>query len=231
MMKAYAIVINGNDISETGYKTLVNSSNQVNNDFEIIRYNAITPKNVESCMEQSGIKWNYPWEGQVTDFSTGLVKTAYTTANPLKRIACAMSHFYLWQMSLEKNEPLLILEHDSVFTNKIDFDIIDTRFKVLGVNNPLGATRRARLYHDKIQSNNDLYQQVPYIDDIKVPQGLAGNSAYIVTPHGAKALISKVFEVGLWPNDAIMCRQLFSFLGVTKKYYTGIQKLPSTTTL
>ena len=71
---------------------------------------------------------------------------------------------------------------------------------------------------------------VPWIDDQTIPQGLAGNSAYIITPAGAEQLIKLVKEYGLWPNDAIMCRQLVRRLGVTKKFYTHIQNLRSTTT-
>lgn len=231
-MKAHSIVIEGNDISEFGYKNLVNSSNQVGNDFDIAKFDAVTPENVDESLVHSGVKWNYPWTGQVVDFASGLVKTAYTTAHPLKRVACAMSHFYLWKMCAEQNEPFLILEHDSLFTNKIDFNIMSTRFQVLGINNPLNATRRSKVFYDKILRSVGDYMPAPYVDDdIKVPQGLAGNSAYIITPNGADALVNKVYDFGLWPNDAIMCRQLFPLLGVTRKFYTKIQLLQSTTSL
>jgi GR25 family glycosyltransferase involved in LPS biosynthesis len=69
------------------------------------------------------------------------------------------------------------------------------------------------------------------IDDDKIPQGLAGNSAYIIKPEGARRLLELVKEYGLWPNDAIMCRQLISKLGITKTYYTKVQGLESTTSL
>lgn len=231
-MIAYCIVVEGNQVSEKGYENLVNSSKGVSNKFKILRFNAITPDNVEQIMEESDVEWNYPWEGQVTDFSTGLTKKAYPTKNPLKRMACSMSHFNLWQMAYELNEPILILEHDSMFTNPLDFDIIDTRFKILGINNPLMATRKAHDYYEKIINSYDAFQYAPYIDDdVKVPQGLAGNSSYIVSPQGAEKLISLTYNYGLWPNDAIMCRQLVDGLGVTRKFYTRVQGLPSTTTL
>jgi len=72
--------------------------------------------------------------------------------------------------------------------------------------------------------------QVPRIDAQNVPQGLAGNSAYIIKPWAADEMINLVNEYGLWPNDAIMCYQLFPLLGVTRKYYTRLQGLQSTTT-
>lgn len=231
-MKAYAIVIEGNKTSEKGYETLVLSSKSVGNEFEINRYNAVTSKNVKEIMRQSEVSWNYPWEGKVIDFKTGLTKRAYQTRDRGARMGCSMSHFGLWQKCFQDKEPILILEHDSMFLCPIDFDIRDTNFRVLGLNNPLMATRKAQDYYDKIVSNYDKYQLTPYIDtDIKVPQGLAGNSAYIITPQAAEKLISLVYEHGLWPNDSIMCRQLMTGLGVTRKFYTRIQGLPSTTTL
>ena len=230
-MKAYAIVIEDNEISEAGYAKLVKSSWDVKNEFTLDRFNAIIPSNVLELMESSRIRWNYPWEGQVVDFQTGMTKTAYKTNDYRKRMACSMSHYALWVKSFETGENILVLEHDAEFTSKLDIDIDKTLFGVLGVNSPLGATRKSQVYHDMIQKNPNQYQEVPYIDDIKIPQGLAGNSSYIVTPWAAKEMIDKVHEYGLWPNDAIMCRQIFSFLGVTKKYYTKTQGLESTTTL
>jgi GR25 family glycosyltransferase involved in LPS biosynthesis len=69
------------------------------------------------------------------------------------------------------------------------------------------------------------------IDEEHIPQGIAGNSAYIMKPSGAKKMLDLVAQFGLWPNDAIMCRQLVPTLGVTKTFFTGVQGLPSTTTL
>jgi GR25 family glycosyltransferase involved in LPS biosynthesis len=70
---------------------------------------------------------------------------------------------------------------------------------------------------------------VPTIDEFNIPQGLAGNSAYIIKPEGAKNLIEASREHGLWPNDALMCKQIIPNMGVTKTYFTRVQGLPSTT--
>ena len=230
-MKAVSIVIKDNAVSELGYSRLVESSKSVDNYFDIVRCDAITPDKVDNFMEISGIKWNYPWEGEVVDFATGLKKSAYKTVNPKARMACACSHYSLWQESSTTNTTMLILEHDAYFTNKIDFDPKDVKAEILGINNPLGATRKSQLYYDMIMESSASYQLVPWIDNVYVPQGLAGNSAYIIKPSGAKHLIELVKQYGLWPNDAIMCRQLVPRLGVTRKFYTNIQGLKSTTSL
>ncbi len=101
----------------------------------------------------------------------------------------------------------------------------------MGINDPRGATRRSNIFHEIIQKSKTEYLKVPSVDDMTIPQGLAGNSAYIIKPAAAKTLIKLCEEHGLWPNDAIMCQQLVPNMGVTKTYYTNIQRLESTTTL
>ena len=230
-MKAVSIVIKDNAVSELGYSKLVESSKSVGNNFDIVRWDAITPNKVDDFMQISGIKWNYPWGGEVVDFATGLKKSAYKTVNPKARMACACSHYSLWQESSKTDTTMLVLEHDATFINKIDFDPKDVKAEILGINNPLGATRKSQLYYDMIMESSASYQLVPWIDNAYVPQGLAGNSAYIIKPSGANHLIELVKQYGLWPNDAIMCRQLVPRLGVTRKFYTNIQGLKSTTSL
>jgi len=230
-MKAVAIVVAGNDTSELGYSRLAESSKAVGNEFDILKWDAVTPNSINGFMLGAGIRWNYPWDGQVYDFATGLKKSAYPTKNPKARIACACSHYALWQESMKTDTTMLILEHDAYFINKIDFDPNDSKADIIGINNPLGATRRAKIYYDKIIGNEMPFQLVPWIDEMTVPQGLAGNSAYIIKPEGAKNMLKLVEHYGLWPNDAIMCRQLISKLGVTRKFYTNVQGLASTTSL
>jgi GR25 family glycosyltransferase involved in LPS biosynthesis len=80
-----------------------------------------------------------------------------------------------------------------------------------------------------VQAGESWIQPVPSVDEFNIPQGLAGNSAYIIKPDGAKDILSAAREHGLWPNDALMCKQLVPKLGVTKTYFTRVQGLPSTT--
>jgi len=229
-MKAYAIVIKDNPTSEKGYENLVRSYIDFNQEFPLKRFDAVTPATVDNVLDNTDLKWNYPWQGEVIDFATGLTKKAYQTKNEKARIACALSHYLLWEQCVMLDKPILILEHDSVFIKKIDFSPDDTGYDIIGINNPLGCTRKSKVFHDKILKNNRFFQLAPYVDDnTKYPQGLAGNSAYMVKPEGAHDLIRLVVKYGLWPNDAIMCRQLID-VAVTRKFYTRVQGLPSTTT-
>tara|TARA_E500000081_G_scaffold38711_1_gene42250 strand:+ start:2540 stop:3241 length:702 start_codon:yes stop_codon:yes gene_type:complete len=200
-------------------------------------FNAVTPNEVDDLMSGLRIEWKYPWAGEVNDMKSGLKLRAYQTADPKKRMACFLSHYCLWEKTISSGEPMLILEHDAMFKSKsqIPFDeILKSKFDIIGINEPFRATRLSQLFHEKVQndhfSRNDVVR-APLIDDISVPQGIAGNSAYIITPNGASKMIELTKEHGAWPNDALMCRQLVFSLGVTKKYYTKMQGIRSTTTL
>ena len=79
----------------------------------------------------------------------------------------------------------------------------------------------------------DILEVVPNIDNSQeppLPMGIAGNSAYIIRPFAAKELLKTTKELGVWPNDAIMCKQLFPWLRVVYPYYSTTQRNVSTTT-
>ena len=111
---------------------------------------------------------------------------------------------------------------------------VDNNFTggILGLNDPRGATRKSQLYHEKVVSQKSSpVAEVPWIDSKDIPQGLAGNSAYIIKPSAAEHLIEKIKHIGLWPNDALMCKQLFPWLQQAYPYYTTVQGIKSSTTL
>lgn len=230
-MLVYIITINNNDVSEKGAMRCVESSVKVGNDFTITAFPATTPDMAEVTLRGCGLEWKYPWEGEKIDLASGLTLKSYPTEYKNRRIACAMSHYRLWYESVEKNVPILILEHDAEFIEKFDpQSILDSKYDIVGINNPLMATRRAKQFFNIVKENKEELQPVPTIDEWNIPQGLAGNSAYIIKPNGAKSVIQAVKDYGMWPNDAIMCRQLIPNMGVTKVFYTKVQGLPSTTT-
>jgi len=233
-MKAYVITILGHTLSEVAAETCIASSQSFGNEFKVETFEACTPIDCGEVMSDYGIQWDYPWEGEETDMRTGLRLSAYQTRDPLARIACATSHYKLWQKCQNDNEPILILEHDTVFRRKLDPEfVLNSRYNIVGLNDPIGATRRARQLYQQVKSareKGNAICKIPSVDAFDVPQGLAGNSAYIIKPKGASAVIAAVDDYGLWPNDAIMCKQLVKRMGVTTKYYTHVQGLPSTTT-
>ena len=232
-MKAFAIVVPDNKTSMAGFQELNDSYDKYGHNDGLQMHDAISVDKVEMIAAGNGLNWNYPWEGKVSDLKSGLIKSAYTTADPRKRISCFVSHWYLWQKCVKLNEMILILEHDSRFIKKLPADSTFARadFDIIGINDPSMATRKSKLYHDMILERVDFFQPVPRIDEFNIPQGLAGNSAYVIKPAGAKLMLELSQEYGMWPNDALMCYQLVPKLGVTRNFYTRIQGLRSTTTL
>lgn len=224
-MKSYIITLVDNEISRKAALRCKQSANIPTEQFE-----AFTPRDVPSKMMLEKLTWTYPWDTPKHDFATGLVLSPYRTQQKAARIACFLSHYELWKTCADVDRPIMILEHDAIFTREIDPEsLLDTQFDIIGINDPRGATRKSQLFHEKVQAGKDEIQRAPLIDDITVPQGIAGNSAYIIKPSGAKKLLALVQEHGAWPNDAIMCRQLIPTLGVTKTYYTKVQGTRSTT--
>lgn len=231
-MKAFVINIKGNDISEKCTEKLLRSSKSLDNEFDIEIFDAITPKNVDKVMKENNVKWNYPSDVPERCLKSTLLKSPYKTFDIKKRQGCFMSHYLLWKSCYESGEPHLILEHDAVFIKKLNMNLFDDYgYKVIGLNDPRGATRKSDLFYEEIMKRGKGIQMCPIIDRKEVPQGLAGNSAYIIFPKAADLLMHWTSELGAWPNDALMCQQLMpGMIGVTKPFFTKVQGSISTTT-
>jgi len=226
-MKAFIITLKNNETSSDAALRCMHSAN-----IPIDTFKAFTPRDVPAKMMEENLEWTYPWNEAKHDFASGLYLTPYRTNKPAARIACFLSHYDLWKKCIQLDQPIMILEHDAIFIRNIEPEkLLDTKYDIIGINDPRGATRKSQLFHEKIQAGKKEIQRAPEIDEVSVPQGIAGNSAYIIKPSGAKKLLSLVNEFGAWPNDAIMCRQLIPTLGVTKTYYTKVQGTESTTRL
>ena len=213
-------------------------------------YDAVTPKTLKENMSKNfdntistNITYTYPktTEENRYDIRTGLKLSAYKSAsgNPDHRIACFMSHYNLWRTCVEINEPIIILEQDALFMSRFDWPRISKQFTgmVLGLNNPIGATRRASLFNTQVEKGHKrgsllTVMEAPDVDDFDVPQGIAGNSAYVIKPSGAAKLIGLTAQHGIWPNDALMCKQLMGKgnLQVLYPYITKVQPSPNSTT-
>lgn len=200
---------------------------------------ATTPFNLNEHLTHFNMtldKWTYPKspaESKI-DVKSGMKITGYRATDYTKVVSCLVSHMRLWRMATELNETIIILEHDAEFTTKFDIKEIRHAFNggVLGLNNPIGATRKAALY-DKLTRQTAINGacEAPWIDEQHIPQGIAGNSAYAIKPEAAQYLLDKVNEIGMWPNDALMCKQFFPWLQQAYPYFTTIQGVKSSTTL
>lgn len=217
-MKAFVITILGHTASELATKTCINSISDTRSTLEAEIFAAVTPNTLHECI------WRWPNKKKTICTYTGLTLTAYKNSDLRKRIACAQSHYRLWQQCVSLDQTICILEHDAVFTRR--FDLSDFDGGAMSLNDPTGATFRADQYDKALMPG---INPVPWVAEVNIPQGLPGNSAYLIKPWAAQELIDAQDRIGWWPNDAIMCRQLFDWLRVAKPYYTRVQGLVSTT--
>jgi hypothetical protein len=217
-MKGFLITISSSRDSLTYSNFCEKSVEITKSKLSLFKFEATVPETLFD------IKWSWPHRKKLVCERTGLLLTAYRNQDLRKRIACAQSHYLLWKKCLELNETILILEHDAVFVRT--FEPFEFEGGVCSINSPLCATFNDKLYDEKLIEG---INEVPWVADEKIPQGLPGNSAYMIKPWAAKELIDLQDSIGWWPNDAIMCKQLCPWLRCHKPYFTEVQGIKSTT--
>jgi len=203
-------------------------------------FDATTPMTLNAdCKKLFGKMLKYTWpiyaEQNRLDLNTGLYLRNYSAKDHVKIVACSLSHMRLWKKCVDLNVPIMILEHDAQFTRKFSYDDLgNSPWGAVGLNDPRGATRKAQKFYDMLADKSPGIHNVPSIDqfgvDDPLPMGLAGNSAYVIKPFAAQELLDKTLELGIWPNDALMCKQLFPWVKVVTPFYTNVQGVKSTTT-
>ena len=219
-MKAFIITIIKNSTSLNHAENCLKSIKDTNSELDAQIYLATTPDTLFD------VEWTWPLQNIINCNKTNLRLIPYKTVDNKKRIAAAQSHYRLWKKCVNLNEPICILEHDAIFTNK--FTPIETSDDVgaYSINDPRGNTFKSKDYHNKLKEGMN---EVPWVTKCEVPQGMPGHSAYVIKPWAAKKIIDKQDQFGWWPNDAIMCRQLCSWVRVYKPYFTRTQGITSTT--
>ena len=119
----------------------------------------------------------------------------------------------------------MILEHDAVFVRPFTAFEYD---HICMINDPLNATPMGAYWSEKMSCRGPgVWPKTKIFDDSR-PDGLAGHSAYLIKPHAALKMIELVHQVGAWPNDAIMCRQLFPGLQEHYPFITEVHSEGST---
>lgn len=218
-MKAFVITLAGHPYSEACAARCIETGRAIGG-IEVLKFAATGAHEAESVMRRFDLEWTWG-----AGFA-GLQHHAYPgRLGP--RIGCAMSHYRLWGLCVELDEPILVLEHDAVFIRPLP----DIEFRgICQINDPAGATRRGVWWSEAMQwrGTEGVHPKTKVLDD-DIPDGLAGNSAYLVKPFAARALMDKYRTVGVWPNDATMCRQFFPYLEEYFPFITRVEQIESTT--
>ena len=243
MVNAYIITMSDNEHSLANARELLENVKVCSLDLATEMFEATQPKDIYKHIEAvfgRQVAWSWPTRpsDDGLDLYTGLYKRTYAAVDHNRVVACALSHYRLWKLCVESDEPIVVLEHDARFFENVKnqnlIDILeDKSWGAVGLNDPRGNTRKGQMFHAKVAACGDGIHRVPIIDEPTeppLPMGLAGNSAYIIRPSLAKRLLDECVRIGMWPNDAVMCRQLFPNLKVVYPYLTGVKKGISTTT-
>lgn len=217
MKFGFVITLRGNEYSERVAARCIKTAKDIGG-IEVKYFNAVTADNAVKVMEGHGLKWTWGEDG------AGLKHHSYG-GSEAARIGCAMSHYALWEKCAWSGEPLLILEHDAVFLRPF----VKFEFKTAcQINDPAGATPRGDYWHEKMVKRGKGTWPKTHIFNNHRPDGLAGNSAYVIKPKTALHLTCLVRRIGVWPNDATMCKQLIPHLQEHYPFITRVEPEQST---
>jgi GR25 family glycosyltransferase involved in LPS biosynthesis len=231
-MNAFVIVIKNDPYSESVGRSCIETGKS--HGIDVLRFDAITVNDVPRCLDELQLQWTWAGENNNTNMTckkTGLKNFPYKTSDIRKKIACSLSHYYLWSKCVQDDEPMLILEHDSVFINDFPHNI---KFNgICQINDPAGATRKGSWWSNEMKKRGTVGAHektwVTSLEERDIPDGLAGNSAYLIKPWAALELIDWTRVLGIWPNDAVMCKQLCPYLEEYYPFITKVQQDRSTT--
>ncbi len=223
-MKAAVITIKGNAYSESCAALCIATAAEHGIAVEL--FDAVDKTQARKVMEQHDLHWTWPTLETDVCAEMGLVRHPYRTQDPNARLGCAMSHYLLWRRCAESGEPLLILEHDAVFLRGLPE--LPEQYGAVMLNNPEGATPRGKWWSEQIKAKGaGVHPKTTVFEDGR-PDGLAGNSAYILSPTAAKRCMYLYRHDGVWPNDATLCRQLVPGLMEVYPFVTEARQFRST---
>lgn len=228
------VISHGSPYSTKKAEDCINSALKFNHDyiFCISVFKSPGIKTARNEMEKHNLKWT--WANNNTQETicplSGLVQRPYTGANIEAKIGCFMGHFLLWKECVSTNTQMLILEHDSIFISPLP----KNDYVLCQINNPAGATRLGCWWSDEIKNRgiHGIHSKTEIPSNKNVPDGLAGNSAYIISPKAAEQLLNLAYHYGVWPNDALMCRQLLpNMLQELYPFVTEVNQQRSTSSI
>jgi GR25 family glycosyltransferase involved in LPS biosynthesis len=182
-MLAYVITIKGHARSEEAAARCIASAKKYNTTVE--NHWAVTPTNtdIKQKLKDEGIRAH---------------RFDERFSNLDNCISAFLSHYSLWKHSIDKNQSILVLEHDAVFVNDIpesvDGDIVN-----------FGAP-----------SYGKFVEPARGIGPLVSKQYLPGAHGYVVTPIGANLLVKKAKTMAA-PTDVYIHNKTFP--KIIKEYY------------
>ena len=232
-LDAYAIVNVHDNQSQYGSRRLVQSEHNVQSFRQIFLFPATTSETAEKDLlrisavdDARRIQWTWPLkEGEtVMDPETGLTKSYLQDHNPTKLINNTISHIRLWDLCIQQDRPIAILNHNITFNFNFSWehDVISRGFVngVVGLNARNVETRNNDYFISRMQDlPKGTIHKTPSLEfadlGINNPQPFMGHGAYVITPWAAKEGFKLIERVGLWPIQFLLCRQLAPWTYIT----------------
>lgn len=224
-MRAFVIRLAGSEYSKACAARCIATAETVGR-LTVDPFDATTADDAEQVLRHHGLRWTWTQDDIRYCPTTGLRMHPYK--GYAARLGCAMSHFRLWLDCADSARPAMVLEHDAVFLREFrPFEFMSA----CQLNDPRGATRRGDWWSDRMKARGPGVFPKTWVTDPKdrIPDGLAGNSAYVLQPATAERLIDLYRTVGVWPNDATLCAQLVPDLEECYPFLTEVQQTCSTT--
>ncbi len=223
-MKAFVITLRGFHYSEKGADRCIATA--AKQGVVVEKFDAVTKGAARDVMDAHELFWTWPVVAPNTCPFTGLKRHLYPPGDANARLGCAMSHFLLWKRCVEIGEPIIILEHDAVFLCPLPE--LPADFGAIMLNNPAKATPKGGWWKQQIEAKGfGVHPKTVVFEDGR-PDGLAGNSAYVISPKAAQRCAALYSQVGVWPNDATLCRQLVDGLMEVYPFVTEVHQHQST---
>jgi GR25 family glycosyltransferase involved in LPS biosynthesis len=192
-MKAYIIILKGNEISEK-YGKLCRKQAKING-LRLERFDGIDGNLAEEHFAKLNL-FKHP------NFSKN---------NRPGVLGCFLSHYYLWTMCMNSAEPYIIFEHDAYLIKKIPNDIEEKFIDVLKLDR---HDPYAKAYNVNIEADQQDIEYIEYKNLLIKKEAMAtgeymrGTYSYIIKPNAATKLISWIKEFGYLPADNQMGKKI-----------------------
>lgn len=179
-----------------------------------LKNNIISEKHAAECVEQAakfGINVEYFDAINGLDYPAHLARLKITPRYKFKKkkagvFGCFLSHYYLWKMCVELNEPIVILEHDGYFIKDMPNNIVEKFTDVLKLDN---LDPYSKSYDRNVidEQNLDItikkYHNTAakFLEKNQTGNYMRGAYSYIIKPHAAKKIIDWISTNGFVPAD------------------------------
>lgn len=220
-MKAFIIYIKGHDPSETYAKHCLNSCKDK---FDAFLFEATTAENIEIYIQEKNYEPIKP--SRAYDFYKQSVSPSKTNLYLTKK-SIFVTATRLWKKCVELNEPIVVLEHDSLCLREWD----NPKFKdVLILNGESCWTQeniRTFKPKNKQEGVHDLRLTLKYRfnNKFKGAMIMPGAAAYAIQPHGAQKLLDAAYKYGWEQNDHFINTHNVTIQTIVPEYFTF--KLPN----